>query len=75
MTRAVVDAIGADRVGIRISPEHNVQGATELVLTLAEGADARTGSADGAVYLTLYPIAPDAPAAGFQPAGHSARVT
>lgn len=30
VTRAVVDAIGADRVGIRISPEHNVQGATEF---------------------------------------------
>jgi N-ethylmaleimide reductase len=29
VTQAVVDAIGADRVGIRISPEHNVQGATE----------------------------------------------
>ena len=27
--RAVVDAIGADRVGIRISPAHNIQGATE----------------------------------------------
>jgi hypothetical protein len=30
-------------------------GATELVLTLAEGAEARTGSADGAVWLNLYP--------------------
>ncbi|MET3946902.1 N-ethylmaleimide reductase [Arthrobacter sp. UYCu512] len=30
VTRAVVDAVGADRVGIRISPEHNVQGAVEL---------------------------------------------
>ncbi|MCX6497645.1 MAG: alkene reductase [Arthrobacter sp.] len=30
VTQAVVDAIGADRVGIRISPEHNVQGALEL---------------------------------------------
>jgi tetratricopeptide (TPR) repeat protein len=39
-----------------------VQGGTELVLTLAEGADARTGSADGAVYLNLYPVAPEAPA-------------
>ena len=28
-TRAVVDAIGADRVGMRISPAHNIQGATE----------------------------------------------
>jgi 2,4-dienoyl-CoA reductase-like NADH-dependent reductase (Old Yellow Enzyme family) len=30
VVRAVVDAVGADRVGIRISPEHNVQGAVEL---------------------------------------------
>jgi N-ethylmaleimide reductase len=30
VTQAVVDAIGADRVGIRISPEHNVQGTVEL---------------------------------------------
>jgi 2,4-dienoyl-CoA reductase-like NADH-dependent reductase (Old Yellow Enzyme family) len=29
VTQAVVDAIGADRVGIRISPAHNVQGAIE----------------------------------------------
>src|SRR6476661_10248764 len=29
VTQAVVDAVGADRVGIRISPEHNVQGAVE----------------------------------------------
>ena len=29
VTRAVADAIGADRVGIRISPAHNIQGATE----------------------------------------------
>lgn len=29
VARAVVDAIGADRVGIRISPAHNVQGALE----------------------------------------------
>ncbi|HYD27797.1 hypothetical protein [Brevundimonas sp.] len=37
-----------------------VQGATELVLTLAAGADARSGSADGAVYLNLYAEAPPA---------------
>lgn len=35
-----------------------VEGATELVLTLAEGADARSGSADGSVYLNLYAEAP-----------------
>ncbi|WP_300404290.1 alkene reductase [Nocardioides sp.] len=29
VTRAVVDAVGADKVGIRISPAHNIQGATE----------------------------------------------
>jgi N-ethylmaleimide reductase len=29
VTRAVADAIGAERVGIRISPAHNIQGATE----------------------------------------------
>jgi tetratricopeptide (TPR) repeat protein len=39
-----------------------VRGGTELVLTLAEGAGARSGSADGAVYLNLYPVAPEAPA-------------
>ena len=30
VVKAVVEAVGADRVGIRISPEHNVQGVTEL---------------------------------------------
>lgn len=29
VTRAVVEAIGADRVGIRLSPAHNIQGCTE----------------------------------------------
>lgn len=29
VVRAVVEAVGADRVGLRISPEHNVQGALE----------------------------------------------
>ena len=29
MTRAVAEAIGADRVGIRISPAHNIQGVLE----------------------------------------------
>ncbi|MFN3931029.1 MAG: tetratricopeptide repeat protein [Brevundimonas sp.] len=45
-----------------------VPGATELVLTLTEGADARSGSADGAVYLNLYAEAPPAAAAGASPA-------
>ena len=30
VVQAVVEAVGAERVGIRISPEHNVQGVTEL---------------------------------------------
>jgi N-ethylmaleimide reductase len=30
LVKAVVDAVGADRVGIRISPEHNIQDALEL---------------------------------------------
>jgi len=30
VVNAVVEAVGAERVGIRISPEHNVQGVTEL---------------------------------------------
>ncbi|MET1065848.1 MAG: alkene reductase [Arthrobacter sp.] len=30
VAQAVADAVGADRVGIRISPEHNVQGTVEL---------------------------------------------
>jgi 2,4-dienoyl-CoA reductase-like NADH-dependent reductase (Old Yellow Enzyme family) len=30
VVKAVSDAVGAERVGIRISPEHNVQGAIEL---------------------------------------------
>ncbi|QWC86528.1 alkene reductase [Nocardioidaceae bacterium] len=29
VTRAVADAIGAEKVGIRLSPAHNIQGATE----------------------------------------------
>lgn len=37
-----------------------VSGATELVLTLADGAGVRSGSADGAVYLNLYAEAPPA---------------
>lgn len=30
VVKAVAEAVGAERVGLRISPEHNVQGATEL---------------------------------------------
>lgn len=42
----------------------SVSGGTELVLTLADGASASTGTADGAVWLNLYGQAPDgAPAA------------
>ncbi|WP_299169128.1 alkene reductase [uncultured Arthrobacter sp.] len=30
VVKAVAEAVGAEKVGLRISPEHNVQGATEL---------------------------------------------
>ncbi|MGV8930365.1 MAG: tetratricopeptide repeat protein [Brevundimonas sp.] len=46
---------GVDKVETRA-----VRGATELVLTLAEGADVRTGSDDGAIWLNLYATAPTA---------------
>jgi hypothetical protein len=44
-----------------------VQGATELILTLAAGAGMRSGSADGAVYLNLYVEAPAAVAGSATP--------
>lgn len=40
--------------GVTAVETRAVRGATELVLTLAEGAQARSGSADGAVWLNLY---------------------
>lgn len=73
--RTVIVRIGAtaapDVSRLRVDPPKGVEkvetravrGATELVLTLAEGADVRTGSADGAVFVNLYATAPDAPAA------------
>jgi tetratricopeptide (TPR) repeat protein len=48
--------------GVQKVETRAVPGGTELVLTLAEGADARSGSADGAVYLNLYETAPERPA-------------
>ena len=54
---------GVDKVETRA-----VRGGTELVLTLAEGADARTGSADGAVWLNLYETPPAAAPAETQAA-------
>lgn len=57
---------GVEKVETRAVP-----GATELIITLAEGADIRSGTADGAVWLNLYPTAPEggsapAPAAALQ---------
>ena len=54
-----------------------VTGGTELVMTLAEGADFRSGSADGAVWLNLYApgAAPPASAASAVPAGGTVPVT
>ncbi len=45
--------------GVTNVETRSVRGGTELVLTLAEGADAQTGSADGAVYVNLYAEAPE----------------
>lgn len=73
--RAVIVRIGAtaapDVSRLRVDPPRGVEkvetravrGGTELVLTLAEGADVRTGAADGAVFVNLYATAPEAPAA------------
>lgn len=67
--QAVIVRIGAtaapDVSRLRVEPPPGVakvetravQGGTELVLTLAEGADARSGAADGAVWLNLYEAA------------------
>ncbi|KAA9089489.1 alkene reductase [Microbacterium radiodurans] len=51
VTRAVADAIGADRTGIRLSPQHNIQGVLE-----EDDADARatyTALAEGLAPLGL----------------------
>ncbi|MFT4911974.1 MAG: tetratricopeptide (TPR) repeat protein [Brevundimonas sp.] len=59
--------------GVESVETRSVPGATELVLTLAEGADARTGSADGAVWLNLYAPGKAPPAeAGAQTAAAAA---
>ena len=47
--------------GVEKVETRSVRGGTELILTLAEGADVRTGSADGAVFVNLYATAPEAP--------------
>lgn len=64
--RRVVVRIGAtaapDVSRLKVDPPAGVEsvetravpGGTELVLTLAEGAEARAGTADGAVFLNLY---------------------
>jgi hypothetical protein len=72
--QAVIVRIGAtaapDVSRLRVDPPkgvakvetRSVRGGTELILTLAEGAGARTGAADGAVWLNLYAVSPEAPA-------------
>ncbi|WP_374275906.1 hypothetical protein [Brevundimonas sp.] len=78
--RTVVVRVGAtaapDVAELKINPPAGVTavatraapGGTEVVFILAEGADARSGRADGAVYLNLYATAADAPDAGARPA-------
>lgn len=81
--RSVVIRIGStaapDVSRLKVDPPPGVEkvetraalDATELVITLAQDADARTGSADGAVWLNLYPAgtAPALPAGPVVPAG------
>ncbi|CAN5402458.1 hypothetical protein BH10PSE1_BH10PSE1_21910 [soil metagenome] len=52
-----------------------VQGGSELVLTLAQGADIRSGMADGAVWLNLYATPPAEAAPAGIPAGAQIHVT
>lgn len=49
ITRAVAEAIGADRVGIRISPSHNIQGVLET-------DDAETAATYGALVDAIEPL-------------------
>lgn len=61
---------------IRVNPPPGVQsvetravaGATEIVLTLAEGASIRTGQADGAAFLNIFPPDADGTASDQAPA-------
>lgn len=78
--RDVVVRIGAtaapDISRLRVDPPPGVEkvetravrGGTELVLTLAEGADIRSGSSDGAVFVNLYAVAPETTADAAEPA-------
>lgn len=54
--------------GVEAVETRAVQGATEIVLTLAEGATARSGQADGATYLNIYPPGEDGAASPRAPA-------
>ncbi|WP_313102417.1 hypothetical protein [Brevundimonas sp.] len=87
--RAVVIRIGTtaapDVSRLRVDPPkgvekvetRSVQGATELVLTLAEGAGVRSGAADGAVWINLYApgAAPEGTKPSVVPAGGAVPVT
>ena len=88
--RAVIVRIGStaapDVSRLKVNPPPGVEkvetrsalDATELVVTLAEGAEARSGSADGAVWLNLYPAGSTAAAAtqtSAVPAGGAVPVT
>ena len=87
--RAVIVRIGTtaapDISRLRVDPPkgvekvetRSVQGATELVLTLAEGAGVRSGAADGAVWVNLYApgAAPEGSKPPVVPAGGAVPVT
>ena len=85
--RAIVVRIGStaapDVSRLKVDPPPGVEkvetravdGATELVLTLAEGAAARSGSDDGAVWLNLYPVGAAPAVSRVVPAGGAVPVT
>ncbi|MGO4409700.1 MULTISPECIES: hypothetical protein [unclassified Brevundimonas] len=87
--RAVIVRIGTtaapDVSRLKVDPPKGVEkvetraasGGTELVLTLAEGAAARSGSADGSVWLNLYApgAGPDGGKRPVVPAGGAVPVT
>ena len=65
VTRLKLDPpMGVEKVETRAA-----RNATELVLTLAEGGEARSGFADGAVWLNLYPVGSAQVPAAQMPAG------
>lgn len=65
---AVAETIGAERVGVRISPEHTIQGVSESYATHTRrtyGRIVAEANTLGLAYLSLLHTAPDGPTATF----------